>query len=66
MFRVKVMHVRSRSVVKISALFEVTKALGIRYWPRKYVTFRFTNSCSGPNRKYEKILLKLLRNLPLM
>jgi hypothetical protein len=39
-FRVKVMYVNSRSVVKSSVLFEETKALGIRFWPCKILTFR--------------------------
>jgi len=64
--KVKEMYVKSLSVVNKSATFEETKVLGIRYWPCKNETFRFTISCRGHNRKYEKILFKLLCKLPLM
>ena len=59
MFRVNVMYVKSRSVVKTSTPFEETQILGIRYWPCKNVTFRFTISCHRPNRKYEKNVIKI-------
>jgi hypothetical protein len=54
MLGVKVMYGKSRSVVKTRAPFEEKKALGIRYWPCKNVTFRFTISCRGPKKNMRR------------